>query len=60
MNWFVPALLMGYDELGSISSLPHPPFRYGYTPLSYADSNSRGHSPIYNPVETLDESDIYG
>jgi len=33
--------------------------KYGYTPLNYADSNSRGHSPIYNNVETLDESDGY-
>lgn len=28
--------------------------KYGYTPLNYADSNSRGHSPIYNNVETLE------
>jgi ankyrin repeat protein len=27
---------------------------YNYTAMNYADSNSRGHSPIYNHVSTLE------
>lgn len=27
---------------------------YEYTPVNYADSNSRGHSPIYNHVNTVE------
>lgn len=33
--------------------------KYGYTPLNYADSNSRGHSPIYNNVETLEHVEAF-
>lgn len=27
---------------------------YDYSPVNYADSNSRGHSPIYNHVNTVE------
>lgn len=27
---------------------------YSYSPINYADSNSRGHSPIYNHVNTVE------
>jgi hypothetical protein len=27
---------------------------YSYSPVNYADSNSRGHSPIYNHVHTVE------
>jgi len=32
--------------------------KYGYKPHDYANSKNRGHSPIYNSVDTLDEEEF--
>eukprot|EP01130_Rhizamoeba_saxonica_P005919 TRINITY_DN2345_c0_g1_i3.p1 TRINITY_DN2345_c0_g1~~TRINITY_DN2345_c0_g1_i3.p1 ORF type:complete len:244 (-),score=46.80 TRINITY_DN2345_c0_g1_i3:47-712(-) len=45
-------LLHSPNTDASLSSVKN---KYGYTPVDYADSTSRGHSPIFNNPDTMNE-----